>query len=184
MSFDERFDGQWPPKLMTPLLREPLELRLCPAECPVYHAGRLNGSDDASSTLARFGMIAPPSLTFAPQGLPKCGGPADLVGLYLPWHPMDVAAPPAPVLPSRNGSTPLMGQYQFVPTECDLRHSGNQFREDHSGCTNKRTRTLWMGDSHMRFLLHSWQYRLDGHTDFYPEKQKVRPTPFVMMIAC
>ncbi len=66
-----------------------------------------------------------------------------------------------------------MGQYQSVPTECDLRHGGKHFLLNHTTCTQRRTKTLWMGDSHVRFLLHSWQYRLDGYTDFYPEKQKV-----------
>jgi hypothetical protein len=32
---------------------------------------------------------------------------------------------------------------------------------------------MFLGDSHMRFVLHSWQYRLAGHTDYYGEKEKV-----------
>lgn len=70
-----------------------------------------------------------------------------------------------------------MGQYHFHPNGCHLYHAGNQFLTDHSRCTvregGERWNVLFLGDSHMRFVLHGWQYRLAGHTDYYPEKEKV-----------
>lgn len=78
-----------------------------------------------------------------------------------------------------------MGQYHFQPDGCHLFHAGNQFLDDHSKCTVREGAEKWnvlfLGDSHMRFVLHGWQYRLAGHTDYYPEKEKVvvpRPSLF------
>lgn len=69
-----------------------------------------------------------------------------------------------------------MGQYHFQPDGCHLYHAGNQFLGDHSRCTvregGRKWNVLFLGDSHMRFVLHGWQYRLAGHTDYYPEKEK------------
>lgn len=98
--------------------------------------------------------------------------------------------PPAAIIPPRKGRSPLMGQYHYQPDGCHLYHAGNQFFNDHSNCTiregGEKWNVLFLGDSHMRFVLHGWQYRLAGHTDYYPEKEKasrvISDTVFQMLM--
>lgn len=84
MAFDERHERHWPRKLMHPLFEESVELRLCPAECPVYHAGRLDATTSGDTAVSPQSAWQSPSLACVPQNLPKYGGKKDLVGLYLP----------------------------------------------------------------------------------------------------
>jgi hypothetical protein len=163
-AFDEDDPSDWINYTRTALLDQPLLLDLCPARCKAHPFPRhsLSFLEDV--------------VTNAHPTLPPCGN-APLTGVWLPWHTVDLTYPPAPIIPPRKGSSPLMGQYHFLPDGCHLYHAGNQFLQDHSACTVRKNGEKWnvlfLGDSHMRFVLHSWQYRLVGHTDYYPEKEKV-----------
>ncbi|KAJ9100474.1 hypothetical protein QFC21_003513 [Naganishia friedmannii] len=161
--FDEDDPSDWIAYNRTALLDQPFQLDLCPSHCKSHPFPRYS-----LSFLEEVVNNGHPTL-------PPCGDDT-LSGVWLPWHPADQMYPPAFIIPPRKGFSPLMGQYHYLPDGCHLYHAGNQFLQDHSACTVRKNGEKWnvlfLGDSHMRFVLHSWQYRLAGHTDYYPEKEK------------
>lgn len=170
-AFDEADSSDWIDYTRTPLLDQPLLLDLCSSRCKTHYFPRHNLS--VIESYAQDPAVNPK--------LPPCGDNT-ISGVWLPWHPADKMYPPAPIIPPRTGSSPLMGQYHLQLDGCHLYHAGNQFLADHSRCTvregGEKWNVMFLGDSHMRFVLHSWQYRLAGHTDYYGEKEKVSSNDF------
>ena len=101
--------------------------------------------------------------------LPPCPLDEPVRGVWLPQSPVDVAYPPTAVLFPRQGINPLYPFYEFVPDSCRFTHAGRQFSPDHGDCTAKPLKALFAGDSHVRYVMLHFIYRLGGHTDYYPE---------------
>ena len=103
------------------------------------------------------------------QALPPCSLDEPVGGIWLPQNPMDVAYPPTPLIPPRNGINPLYPPYEFLPKNCQWIHVGRQFSPDRGDCFTKPLKTLWTGDSHVRYVMLHFIYRLWGHTDYYAD---------------
>ena len=148
--FDEIHD-QWPVNMFSPMFTSPMPLNTCPERCPMSFAPRIMDSYNVHSTL------------------PACPLDQPVGGIWLPQSPIDVAYPPTAALIPRQGIDPLYPFYEFVPETCRYIHAGRQFSPDHVDCVARPFKVLFAGDSHVRYAMLHFIYRLDGHTDYYPE---------------
>ncbi len=148
---DEKQITDFPPLLHNQLLPKPLGLAICSPSCPTYYSPRLDTTANPDTFFTTAGHHD--SLVYDPSHYPSCADEIDMQGIYLPWHPMDRANPPAPLIATRTTyNYTTLGNYNFLPGNCSLKHAGNQFVTDHSPCTEKKNWVGFMGDSHQRFV--------------------------------
>lgn len=138
----------------------PLRLDICPKTCPMRYAPRIRDPETW--------LFKEPTMMKDPATLPECDTRGPSTGIWLPRHTMDTVDPPVEIMHEREGHTPLMGRYEFVPHGCSWKHGATLFG-DHSRCTTKPFKVLCYGDSHGRYTMLNLLYWLDGNQGYYPE---------------
>lgn len=162
---------KWPPCHFQTLTSVPIKLDICPAVCPTHHAPRLR---DTETVLSLEGSSAtqelPPSLygRLDPSNLPACPLEGLQQGSWLPLHPMDHVSPPVAFQGPSRGEQPLFTGYRYVPYQCQYRHAGTAFA-DHAACRQNKRKVIFYGDSHTRYTMVGFLYRMDGHIEPYPD---------------
>ncbi len=157
LAFNE-VNSDWPDLQFTAMFPASVKLDICPAKCPIVYAPRIR--DDET-------IFAPDPLPEEDE-LPACSKDEPVKGIYLNRHPIDVIDPPTIPLTPRMGIRPLVGTFEFVPNLCRWKHGGRQFDTNHTACMEKRHKMLWTGDSHQRYALVGFDWRMNGHEDYYP----------------
>lgn len=169
--YDETYPSR-PPMTFDKLLPAPLKMNICPLRCPMAYAARLASAEPEWPPSAN-----PPR---EEADLPECSVVGMSQGIWLQRHPMDVTEPPAPVLPPRDFSSgqTLMGHYEYQPG-CKWSHAGRQF-VSHEGCYKVLSSSvLFAGDSHSRYVMQHFIYRLLGNVGYYPDSDSAKGALFV-----
>lgn len=150
-----------PTNLNKDLLTAPLKLNLCPERCPMSYAPRINAPEPEFPVGAVNTMVEIPDL-------PECPVEGHLDGIWLQRHPMDVTEPPSKLVYKMvpQAKQTLMGHYEYV-AGCKWTHSGRQF-VDHTPCTKKPFKIMFAGDSHTRYAMQHFIWRMNGSTDVFP----------------
>lgn len=161
---------KWPPCKFEALLDYPVRLNICPAGCPTWHAPRmrdpepqpvLDGSNRTYLPLATVGGLTEAEI-------PNCPLDGIREGVWLPLHEMDHVVPPIAFQGPSRGQQPLFTGYRYVPRQCRFRHGGTVY-QDHSACRSNKRKVMFYGDSHARYTMVGFLYRMEGNIDAYPD---------------
>ncbi|BGP51700.1 hypothetical protein JCM10450v2_007650 [Rhodotorula kratochvilovae] len=157
-----------PVLLRQPLLRQPLELDLCPSRCTPY----LPRPDLAAPLhISASSFSSPDALHLAQDDptshLSSCSASTPLSGGYLPLSPYALNHPGAS-LPASARSTALRrssaGLYAFHRPSCAMTHAGVRFA-NHAPCLAGKHKALFLGDSHARVAYDVIKWRMEGHDE-------------------